>query len=439
MRGRAFLTGMGLTLLQGGVELLLYLPVLVIPAALLMPETPLWRWAGLLPLCYAAGYALNRRFRFQRFYSLWFASLGISILYMLGAYPLTWNNCWLAPLAWLLAYRGGKLAVIPWRIYFQVKWHVLGLLLYFAASICFPYSQALLPYVPLLNWAGLIALFITLATVNLANVRQETLSGDKEPAVASTVLRNNRLLISLLAVMMVAIVWFRKLQQAVNWLKQQLIHVFQWLLNRPAEQTAPEKSPHPAAPLPLSSDRGEPSLWLVWLEKLAYVAAAILIIAAVLYLLYRMGGKLIVLLKHCYQWLTGRLSRKERSQETGYHDEVEQLMNWHMWKAELASRWKQWKETRTERTVKWEDLSDNRERMRFLYRLFLRRCITDGYSYKPELTARETVRDIHTWRPADVEGEVSESLADLYEMARYSDHPIKEEELNWLRQKLTNK
>jgi len=436
---QTFGAGIVRVLLQGAVELLLFFPLLLLLAAAVPPELPLWRWAGALPLCYAAGYAVNRRFAIRRFYLLLAAALVLGAVYTLLVSGLSWSSCWLLPVSWLLAYRGAKLASIPWRIYFQIKWYLVGLLLYFAASIAFHTIPSFQASIPLLNFAGLAALLVTLVMANQANVQQETLSGDREPAVASAVLRNNRLLIGLLAAATLAVVWFRKLQQAADWLRRQLVAFIEWLMNRPAEPEAPPAAPQPPAQPPQLPPAGEPAAWLVWLEKLAYVLVGILLAAAAIYLIYRLSGRLAALIKRCFRWLTGWLNRAERVQDTGYHDEVERLMTWELWKESQADRWKRWRQSRAGRGTKWEDLTDNRERARHLYRLFLQRAETGGYSAKAELTARETVREVEEQGTSGLPSEAAERLANLYDKARYGGGTIADEELRPVAQDVRNK
>ncbi|OXM87744.1 DUF4129 domain-containing protein [Paenibacillus rigui] len=434
------IAGIGLTLLQGGIELLLYLPPLLVLNVLAAPELSAWHWTGGLLLGYGAGYAVGRRFAFRRLYTFLGGTLLLSAALAVILYQLSLALIWLLPLTWLAVYRGARLAEVPWRLYFTTPYYLFGMGGYFVASILFSSLPVFQPYVSLLNGTGLAALLVTLFMANLANVRQETLSGDKEPVVAAPVLWNNRLLIAGIAVAALGIVLIRKLQQAWRWLKEQLVSLLQWLLNRTAEPQPDSRPASPQAPPPMPPDNGEPSVWLLWLEKAAYAAAAVVLAAACLILLYKLFRQLAGLFNRCVRWLNGWLSRSaERKQGTGYVDDIEQLVSWRSWNEMLASRWRSWREARTERTLKWGSLSNNRDRVRYLYRLVLRRAIEEGYAFQSSLTPQETLEDIKKKRPSTELAQDQEALLALYDKARYGHKQVQDAELAPLAEVFLNK
>jgi hypothetical protein len=69
------------------------------------------------------------------------------------------------------------------------------------------------------------------------------------------------------------------------------------------------------------------------------------------------------------------------------------------------------------REIPWDRLKNNRERVRFIYRYFLRFCINAGFSFNNKKTPNQLSSDIIAWNP--VAGEESTYFTEIYNLARY--------------------
>ena len=168
-------------------------------------------------------------------------------------------------------------------------------------------------------------------------------------------------------------------------------------------------------------EEGETSPVALFLEKVVQaLTVVVLAVLAVLFLRMLFKGAI-----RLWRRLMERLRRYAADSGEDYVDEVENTMNWD--ERTQTIRDHLFKAFRREKTVPWESLN-GRERVRRLYRQFLRR--------KPEermKTAREALQADRGYTPNQ-----ALAFADLYERARYSDQNVTEEEADHLRQTITS-
>jgi len=70
-----------------------------------------------------------------------------------------------------------------------------------------------------------------------------------------------------------------------------------------------------------------------------------------------------------------------------------------------------------EREPRWEDLSDVTQKVRYLYRRFLIRCISLGYRPKSYMTPNEIKEDLKAWN--ERKGRQADVLIPLYNLVKY--------------------
>ncbi|MCS7461962.1 DUF4129 domain-containing protein [Paenibacillus doosanensis] len=417
---------LGTVTLKGCIELLLALPPVLIAAVFLAPEAVRWAWLCTLPLGYAAGCALRLALPITRSYQLIFVSLLLAAAHCWLFFGDAYVSYALLPLGFIAVYRGIRLVTEPWRYFFPVSFYVIGMIVYFAAAIVVPFQPALAPYGTLLTCAGLVALAVTLLVSNESNMKQETLSGGKEPVIAKEMLWKNRLLIVLLMAVIMVVLLLRSLYHAFLWLKQQLLLLLAQLLSRDGEQAPAQQETAPKPPPADLGGAGEPAAWMVWLEKLMYYAVGAIVAIALLALVYLIVRRIPAVIRRLYAWLAARLqSREEGMSRIGYEDDVESLVDWDQWNGKLLSRWKRLF-SGTDK-AKWEELQDNAERVRYLYRSWLGHSIRRGYRFQKHLTPQETGREVEEW--SGKPGSASSSLLALYERVRYGGKQAGDEEV----------
>ncbi|NHN30572.1 DUF4129 domain-containing protein [Paenibacillus agricola] len=434
------LASIGLAALKGSVEALMIFPLLlIIGVYLLLPlGMGMWLWLAIIPLLYAVGFTVNTLLPLSRWYQL---QAVVILLGAISAYLLcgqSYTFFIIFPFACLFIYRGARMVTMAWSLMFPVSYYLVGLLIYFIASVFLQFVGSFEPYVPLLTWLGLLALSVALLMSNQTTMKQETLSGDKEAVVATVVVRQNRFLVAMVLVFIVLVVFFRKLQAALNWLKEQLIAWLRELLNRPTE--APPVDPAKPAPQP-PMDLGPvepPALWLQWLEKALMVIIVIALVLGLLYLLYIAAQKLPPLVKRLFAWLNQIFNRtSQRQKAVGYEDDVESLMDWKGINNKLTSKVKKWISGQFEQKPQWQAM-DRRERVRYLYRQWLRKHTKEGYPLQKHMTPAEVNMDIAK-RSTERQAASTSSLIELYEQARYSDSAPSEDKIETLKKTIETK
>ncbi|NOU94201.1 hypothetical protein GC093_13380 [Paenibacillus sp. LMG 31456] len=429
-----FWKGMGSSVLKGTVELLLGLPLLLMLAVYLLPnDVSMWLWVLSLMFSYAVGYTGGSLLSLRKRYQLFFF---IIIMGALAAYLIfgTSYGFYLGmPIAALLVARGVRFVTVPWDVVFPVSFYGIGLVVYFICSLVWSFVPILQPYSSLLLWGGLASLAITLLMTNQSNMKQETLSGDKEPVLAAAVVWQNRVLVLIVLGLILIVVGFRKLQQAVLWLKEQLLAWLRELLSRNPEPPPADKVEQAPKDFGGLGEAGEAAPWLVWLEKIFMILVEVAIVVLLLIMLYWVAKRLSKLMKTLYLKMMDILSRKEiRKGVGGYEDNVESLMDWQALRDQLTARMKGWLPRKSEPREKWEDMKDNRERVRYLYRNWIRKSVEEGYLPQRFLTPKETTKDIQRW--ANNKLQSPESLISLYEQARYGDKLAEDSEIIHLKQ-----
>src|SRR5690606_24026962 len=127
-------------------------------------------------------------------------------------------------------------------------------------------------------------------------------------------------------------------------------------------------------PPPLETAEKTAPWWMRWVELGLRVAVLLLLV----YLLLRLLEKLF---PQMWRILKSWLLRPVHAVRAGYVDESYSLWNESFFN---HKRWRDWL-IRRQRTREpgWEDLADNRERARFLYRQWLGRQRRQGFEWKP--------------------------------------------------------
>jgi hypothetical protein len=114
----------------------------------------------------------------------------------------------------------------------------------------------------------------------------------------------------------------------------------------------------------------------------------------------------------------------------GFEDQSTRLTTWGELIKSYSTKASEWLDQLRKREVKWADLKTNAERARYLYRLFVMKGFSKGYPIDTHLTARELILSIQQCMPEL--SHPSEKLTSLYNQARYSDHPIRDEDIEML-------
>ncbi|MBW7460628.1 hypothetical protein K0U00_41845, partial [Paenibacillus sepulcri] len=215
-------------LLQGAVELLLFLPVAFLIQAFLLGNEAGWLWLILALLGYPAGLLINRLFTFKHPFMITLVGIVIGCACSALLFGVTKTGALSAVVLSASLSRGGLMAVSMRLFRLQARHYIIGIFVYFFVSLFFGRAEAFQPYkIPLIVF-GLAVLMLTLFASNSSYVNDESLSGSDRPSVEPTVRKQNRMLVGIIAAVAVLIVFTYQIQAALtslwnafrNWLQQ---------------------------------------------------------------------------------------------------------------------------------------------------------------------------------------------------------------------------
>lgn len=444
----------GIAVGKGLLELLFFLPFALPFGAYALSGGLLIVWLISLTLCYGAGSLLlaisEKLISSNRVTRLCLALLiGIllsgGLLAVCGAIATasgaSWQAWWpaLAIFGSIAAYRGMNERLHSWPIMFTGSTMMIGIFGYLALQLAQFWLIPLQQYSIWMTAGGIIALIVYFFMVNERLMQRETdQTGQHRPISASleAFKRQNRWMLALLLLPVIAIGFIRQITQGIEWAVRSLVQLLLSLMTgREAETPAsqqPEASPPPAFP---PVEQKDPAPWLVWVENVLKVVIIIIVIAVIGLAVYWLL-RVVYRLSRAFLAKMAERSAERLGAEQGYTDEVESLMTLNKWQDGWRLRRKS---KRGEPAVKWEELTGTRERIRYLYSRWVKRSISKGYLYQAHLTPRETVEELVKWQATakgtemDSYSEIErQQLIKLYEEARYKEEEPQEEAVNAL-------
>ncbi|WP_127585025.1 hypothetical protein [Paenibacillus koleovorans] len=419
---------------RGCVELLLYAPLLIQLGVLTVPDDGLFLWWFTLPIYYVAGYTLRSLWRIETRFGL--TALGVVIV---GGLSYVFSSGSMLALVSgfaigaLLYYRGSRMSQLPWNITFPIRFYWFGLVTYAYGSIAFPSFDSLSGYKTTVYLLGFAALAVALLVSNEMNLKNETLSGSREAKLSRGVVWKNRILILLALALVMLIGSWKALAGAVTALKEKIIALYQSLIDR----IIPNKPSGGVSEMPtgsaleigqITAEETDPSAFVLFLQKMGYYVVAAILIGAVIFILY-LGIRLLrKWIKRLVAWMSERMNRRGDDNDGGFVDEKSNVFDWDalkkQWSDSAKSGWKKL----FDREPKWEQLKDNRERVRFLYRMKLQEFMGEGYRFESAKTPGEVGSDVERWRK-EASIPAWKALIPLYYEARYGDKELTGEKL----------
>ena len=151
------------------------------------------------------------------------------------------------------------------------------------------------------------------------------------------------------------------------------------------------------------------------IRQVVFAAIAV----GLIYLLYRLLRKVPRLIARIKQFLSGVLGGVDRSNQTGYVDKKESLLELRDTPRLFLSKARNWLKSRRSRERTWAELQDNAERVRYLFRTAMRHAVTGGFRYQRERTPLENAEALGS---RDKESpEAALALARQYNAVRYGE------------------
>jgi hypothetical protein len=420
---------------KGLAELLFFMPIWLTAGLYLIPSAFIILWCLLLLAVYVVAAAIADRRPVMRIASRWLISLVLAastglVIGGLGG-GFSDYKLWIAAIVCGIgiAEQGAAMIRKGWAESFHTVKMGVGVLAY---MLCIPFSYWFLYELAdlriVLALCGIIAVLLGLYILNDRHLSKESVDGSKSRTLVEARRRNRWLLVAL-SVFMLVLAAFRQIQQ---WIEDTVLAGLRGLFARLGNgeeppQPPPDQPPQQQPEMP-PMERGEPAQWLVWLEQIVKIVVTILIIAAALFLLYWLVKRLAVIGRN---WLDRLLQRQSSiSQDEGaYTDEIESLMSLTKWRDRMADKLKSRRGTKGDSEPGWDEISEGKERMRWLYRRWLRGSMRQGYEPQPYLTPQEVAHDLAQWRGGDGERPGGEEFVRGYASVRYGEAQPGEEQL----------
>jgi hypothetical protein len=258
------------------------------------------------------------------------------------------------------------------------------------------------------------ALFLS----NGAALTGATYEGRHVSASVTRMRRFNRRLVLAFGLPVLAVSFWGLIDDLIRRAAKAVLGVLAGLLPEGKEAPPVQPSPSPPSakqePFPMKPE-GEPAwIWVV-LEWLLMAALAAAVLLAAFLLLRQIVRRMPAWLRAVGAWLA-KYRSGQLEEETGYVDEVSSTRDGS--RTEAPGPWTRLKRLfRTEHTVRWEELRSNRERVRYLYALAVRKSAKAGFQWKPQWTPAETAAEAARM-PPDAR-KLDPGLCEVYERARY--------------------
>lgn len=420
------------SLLFGAAELILFSP-LVVTAHIYLSGTQFWQLILQFFLVFAAGSFLGcMKWLSRTLYEL----MGCALAGCTAAYLFQGNNwhSWVnAGIGMLLAYRGIRGTKDGWASIFPGASFAVAGSVYFIGVPIMEHQAAFQPYMGWMNGLGFVSLIIFFFALHRNGLLMATLAGDERAASSSlseTVKRSSRIWLIALIILIFAVAYFQQLKQGiVAGLRAAIIWLLRLMQSDPPAEAPPEPSPSAAPPLLPPAAAAEPSWLDTLLHAIQIVLGYLIVIALIVLAIYVIVSKLMPAVTALLRRLLNRsLSSKQDIESEGFIDEKEALVDW----KGLPRLW--WQQVRKGRNKersyakKWSLLPNNRERIRFLYRLLIDRAAQGGYAFKEALTPNETEKDLSQGK--QLTSETVHAITSAYNQVRYGETEVSDTQLD---------
>ncbi|WP_199620834.1 DUF4129 domain-containing protein [Paenibacillus alkalitolerans] len=422
------------------VEQLVLLPVWLLLDTFLVPEGTKGVWLAGLPLLALVGTAAG--IQLNALWAQWAAGAAVGAVFAviaagtgLYAVPLFAAGFFTMLLSMSISNRA-----------WEPRWYWIGVAVNFIGCLVFGIIPGGTGKLLLLTVTGGLCTVIALYASNVTFLRGASLSERRDRSVPAPLRNHNRVYVgAILVISVVLTAMFGNVVGTLLW--SAFKSVLRWLLQRPQQEEQPAEPPaQTAPPQPILPDvQQEPGLFAKLLDILFYTITVLILAAVagyVAYWLYKNGGGIW---RNWVNRLIALLRRSKRVEEgAGYTDEETVVFDWTAVKADIRNRWLG-RFGFGRRGERWEQMRSNGERVRYLFRRWMRSNIDNGYEAKPHLTPLETGQDIARWAAESGKGggskrhsveyvpDAADSLIALYYKARYSGKDVTDDEVENVR------
>lgn len=431
-------------LLAACLETLILFPLLFTLYLGIMRSIPLIVFAAFLAAAYLLGAGFRRLFiRRNRL-----ISLGIGLLMGISASVLLNNffpqsDTWAKVLFGLLvALAAGRGVIVSERALidsFPKVYSYMSLALYFLSYFFYGKVITVQEYQRYILIAGLITIPVVFLLSNSEILIQASQEELKESSSMPVTKKNNRVIVIITILIAAFIAGFKTLEKglltALKAAGRFILYLIE-LLSRTKESPGLEQEPSGGGALELPpAEAKEPSPF--W-DAVVQVVGTVILAAALLFAVYFLIKQLIRLCRFLVKKIKELVEGGKWSDGMGlkYDDEKENLLDWQVIRQNYSDSFRNWWEKIRNTEPKWNQLTDNRQRVRFLYRKLVLQAIASGYSFRNSFTAKETINDLT--RQERLEPEIGSMLGKLYDKARYSTETLQDTQVETLKDQILN-
>lgn len=340
----------------------------------------------------------------------------------------------------ILYVRGFKLSETNDPEWFPLQIFFVSYLIHFALIFYFSRVYELHQFLPLLSQSAFLTVIVSLVFMNFKQLIYASLSNTKEYSPPTSMVKTNFVMVILILLFIFAITFIRDIRETLTGLWSFLINTLLMILSFinslfAAEDALPSAVPQENILTPNVAEAGAEAnpFWLLIIEIISTIALVLLGIAIV----FLLTGALYRLLKLIYKTLLSfsqNESVDQKGEDFGYEDQKETLFDLNKIKDAYLQKIKDIMDNLFKNETKWDSLTNNLEKIRFLYKYAIIRAVAQGYLFKPYLTPKESAKDLLNSKktmPLNLA-----ELADVYSSVKYGEKNVADAKVEDLRKKI---
>ena len=317
-------------------------------------------------------------------------------------------------------YRGRQHVQNDWNAILPVYAPAVVMTITFLLMALFQYLGTLEGYMPWLAIFGAVSLgvsFYAMNHINRRNLADDQRTGSDAAAVSRRLSPQNIALLGVLMAvgfLLTCTPWlyhlfqrlFGLIMRAVSWIFEMLFH---FEPPPPSGEVGAAESPQ----LPMGGEIPERPFWDAFFTVLAYILGIAAAVAMVILIILAIRNGIRLLLELLRKFMDQRgLLTDSSSDFEDTHESLVQLR-------ELPKKYLDDLRSRLRHVPRWGELKTEGERVRFLYRLSLRRAEKAGYRHRSSYTARESLDEAAASLPQIQP--VEDRLRQTYDQVRYGE------------------
>ncbi|GAF14303.1 hypothetical protein JCM19046_2240 [Bacillus sp. JCM 19046] len=312
-----------------------------------------------------------------------------------------------------------------------------GLSIYLFFTILFNLTDRTAEFSPIITIAACIYIILIIFYSNSETLRENYTFYSTQTKVPRKTLLKNRIFLLLFSSVLFLIVFSQYLNQLFYFIRQSAGIILTWISNlmqydNPI-QYGEREAEREEVVFEGSSEQVEPSF--SWVDLLFYLFLAVFLTIVLILLL-----KYMKKLKKWMSEFVNRLSNRADKQAETYFEEKESVFKFRKWRKKIRSQSLQWLKKTFTRRKTIDDFKTNKEKIRFLFKEFIRVEQKKGLSIKKDSTASELITRVQL-NENSMDKEIVR-LDQKYNVVRYTDDDASNEDVealnNWLKKRKNN-